>query len=141
MVKGPKEFRRRADFCEKRIKAVSARLIKAAGDSIPDNLCAYVTGSYGRLEASPYSDIDIFFVLNNSNAAERMPKVDEHHLYSALAKICKGLKLPEFSNDGEYLRVHQLTEILENVGNPKDDFSNNFTARMLLLLESRLPPG
>lgn len=127
----------RKRYCQKRIQQVSNALRKASRSYIPDHLCAYVTGSYGRLEASRFSDIDVFFVLNDIDVKEALPRVNEHHLYSDLAKVGKKFKFPEFSNDGEYLRVHRLSDVLKNVGNPSDDFSNNFTARMLLLLESR----
>jgi hypothetical protein len=81
--------------------------------------------------------MDVFFVLNDADLKAPLPKVNEHHIYSDLDDIFKRCKLPAFSNDGEFLRIHKLSEVLKNVGNPFDDFSNNFTARMLLLLESR----
>jgi hypothetical protein len=130
-------FNERRKYCEDRIRKISAALQRTSGPYIPDHLCAYVTGSYGRLEAHPFSDIDVFFVLYDSDKKEKLPRINEHHIYSHLAKLCKQLKFPDFSNDGEYLRVHLLSNVLTNMGSPADDFSNNFTARMLLLLESR----
>jgi hypothetical protein len=130
-------FNKRRKYCLDRIEQISSALQKTSRAYFPDHLCAYVTGSYGRLEAHPHSDIDVFFVLNDADRKEALPRINEHHIYSHLAKICKQLKFPDFSNDGEYLRVHRLSDILTNMGSPADDFSNNFTARMLLLLESQ----
>lgn len=133
----PRVLRDRRKFCVERIPRISKSLLRHSAAYIPDHLCAYVTGSYGRLEASQHSDIDIFFVLNDVDFPQPLPRINEHHIFSDLAKVCRELRFPEFSNDGEYLRVHALKNVLGNVGNPSDDFSNNFTARMLLLLESK----
>jgi len=54
-----------------------------------------------------------------------------------LIKIARELDFPEFSNEGEYLVIHSLQDILEQLGGQEDDYKNFFTARMLLLLESR----
>ena len=42
----------------------------------------------------------------------------------------------DFSNDGQYLEIHYIDDILDNLGSPSDDYQNFFTARLLLLLES-----
>jgi len=42
-----------------------------------------------------------------------------------------------FSNDGEFLRILYLEDMLEQLGGREDDYLNYFTARMLLLLESK----
>ena len=54
-----------------------------------------------------------------------------------LIRAAQELRFPDFSNDGEYLEVHYIDDILNNLGGPRDDFQNHFTARLLLLLESR----
>jgi hypothetical protein len=129
---------RRIRFCNGRIGKISNGLVKVAKKSFPGDLCSYVTGSFGRLEASAHSDVDVFFVLNNADSKNaKLAFVDQCHIFSALDDICREIGFPEFSNDGEFLRVHELGSILSNVGKPSDDASNNFTARMLLLLESR----
>ncbi len=55
------------------------------------------------------------------------PKVDIGYMMS----------FPKFSNDGHFLKLLFLNDILDNLGSPADDYYNHFTARMLLLLESR----
>jgi hypothetical protein len=99
----------------------------------PD-LSIYVTGSYGRLEAHAASDLDLFFVSKSNVPINRITKilVDAQLIYTA-----RGLGFPPFSNDAQYLEIHSLNEMLEKLGSPDDDSKNLFTARMLLLLESR----
>lgn len=102
-----------------------------------DDLCIYITGSYGRLEASPHSDLDLFFIRNGSKEDNKISNVDKALLDANIIKSCKMLKFPEFTKGGIYLKIHYLDDVIESLGNPNDDYHNFFTARMLLLLESR----
>ena len=99
----------------------------------------YVTGSYGRLEASTRSDLDLFFILDDSYPAKtrKIDKLTKTLIDASLIRIIEQMGLPEFTNEGQYLEIHPLSEIVENLGGPEDDYRNHFTARMLLLLESR----
>ena len=54
-----------------------------------------------------------------------------------MIQVADDLGFPKFSNDCEYLTFLSTEDILKNLGNPRDDHQNYFTARMLLLLESR----
>lgn len=45
--------------------------------------------------------------------------------------------LPDPSNDATFLRLHSTEELEQRLGDVQDDSQNTFTARMLLLLESR----
>jgi hypothetical protein len=99
-----------------------------------NDLSIYVTGSYGRLEAHGQSDLDLFFVSDGERAIDRTTKT---LIDASLIKIARELKFPPFSNDSQYLQVHSLNEMLDKLGGAEDDFKNFFTARMLLLLESR----
>jgi len=101
------------------------------------NLCIYVTGSYGRLEASPYSDLDLFFIHQGSSLSNRVPRIQKTLLDADLIRLARELSFPDFSRDGEYLAVHYIDDMREKLGSPEDDFNNFFTARLLLLLESR----
>lgn len=47
------------------------------------------------------------------------------------------LRFPEFSGDGEFLQFHTIDELVGGLGTSTDDSQNTFTARLLLLLESR----
>jgi hypothetical protein len=47
------------------------------------------------------------------------------------------MKFPEFSKDGQFLEVHTASKLIQSTGNQYDDAENTFTARLLLLLESK----
>ncbi|HEX2787388.1 MAG TPA: nucleotidyltransferase domain-containing protein [Ignavibacteria bacterium] len=100
------------------------------------DLCIYTTGSYGRLEACEFSDIDLFFLYDN-NKEKEFPKIDKILIDSGIIKICREMNFPEFSSDGEYLQIHNVNNFYDELGSRKDDHCNYFTARMLLLLEGR----
>lgn len=127
----------RRSYAEKRLKEVSSRVREiVTGDGFQD-LCIYVTGSFGRLEASRHSDLDLFFVHKGSANSNAVPRIRKTLLDADLIRAAQRLHFPEFSNDGEYLTVHYLDDIRDALGGPDDDFRNYFTARMLLLLESQ----
>lgn len=105
-------------------------------DNLPD-LCIYVTGSFGRLEASKYSDLDLFFIDKGASKDKPISWINKTLLDAELIRAVEELGFPEFSNDGEYLSVHYLKDIKKTLGGRDDDFENHFTARLLLLLESR----
>ena len=92
----------------------------------------YTVGSIGRDEIGEKSDLDLFFI-----AEDKISKLEEHKLFAESIAFNKKLEFEDFSNDGEFLRVHAINRDMMNIGNPKDDNDNFFTARMLLLLESK----
>ena len=126
-------------------RADSTRRLKEVQSSIGEfdrltelsDLCIYVTGSYGRLEASPNSDLDLFFINKGSDEKNRIPATTKTLLDAHLIRAIKTLGLPDFSNDGKYLSVHYLDDMKTTLGSSDDDFENRFTARLLLLLESQ----
>ena len=52
-------------------------------------------------------------------------------------RATRKLGIPDFSGEGEYLTQYTVEEIVDTLGKPEDDVNNTFTARLLLLLESR----
>ena len=58
-------------------------------------------------------------------------------MQAELIKQSRDLKFPEFSGDGRYLDHHSVYEFTNTLGTEKDDVANTFTARLLLLLESK----
>jgi hypothetical protein len=112
-------------------------LLRRRVAEVPDlrqvpGLCLYATGSFARGEASEYSDLDVFFI----DSTEKCPRIQSILITADLIRICRDLNLPEFSSDGQFLAVHQLREICDQLGGAEDDYRNLFTARLLLLLES-----
>lgn len=112
--------------------------------------CIYATGSFGRHEATVESDIDLFIAgrteeskqtkdtENSINKLKRCLKnLDEICVKADLIRITRQLGLQEFDGDGAYLKHYTKNELIENLGTPQDDERNTFTARLLLLLESK----
>lgn len=119
------------------LEQVKSAIQKFDSLTILPDLCIYVTGSYGRLEASPYSDLDLFFINKGSEERNRIPATTKTLLDAHLIRAARELQLPDFSADGKYLSVHYLDDMKTTLGSSDDDFENHFTARLLLLLESR----
>lgn len=58
-------------------------------------------------------------------------------LTAHLIEITEAMGFPPFSGDGRYLEVHDVDQMERLLGSREDDSLNAFTARMLLLLESK----
>jgi predicted nucleotidyltransferase len=106
--------------------------------------CVYMTGSFGRCEASYHSDLDLFIVgkRDGNPGYERkegslLKRLDEICVKAELIEATRESNLPEFSGDGRYLTHYSVHEFTKTLGTPEDDVTNTFTARLLLLLESR----
>ena len=98
--------------------------------------CVYVTGSYGRGEASRHSDLDLFIVGHGSVREPALRGLDEILIKADLIDVTRQLHIRDFSGDGEYLRHYPIKKLVGHLGTPRDDVENTFTARLLLLLES-----
>lgn len=128
----------RREYSENRLLKLSEKIREFEVLKDLPNLCIYVTGSYGRLEASKHSDIDLFFInKGSSNGKDAVGRINKTLLDAGLIRTVSDLSYPEFSNDGEYLTVHYLEDVKTTLGSREDDFENHFTARLLLLLESQ----
>ena len=127
----------RRDFSTEKLAGLGSRIEKIDVLREMPDLCIYVTGSFGRLEASKHSDLDLFFIHKGAFKSNPVPRIQKTLLDADLIRITRDSSFPDFSNDGEYLTVHYLDDIRDAIGGPYDDFKNYFTARMLLLLESR----
>lgn len=107
-----------------------------------DELCGrsatvYVTGSFGREEAGSHSDLDLFIAGGHKGAKRALTGLDEIRVKAQLIDATRSLGMPDFSGDGEYLQHYTGSELVGTLGKREDDASNTFTARLLLLLESR----
>lgn len=131
-------LKERESFCKERLSDLRSEIDDHV-DNLEDaeELCIYVTGSFGRLEASRHSDLDLFFIHKGRNEENRLAYVTKAQIDADLIRLCKKMGFPEFTGGGEYLNVHYVDDILETLGSPRDDYENHFTARLLLLLESQ----
>jgi len=121
-------LKERRRFSEERLSLFRKRVAKIQELSSQPELSIYVTGSYGRLEAHAGSDLDLFFVSGSAHPIERTAKI---LIDAALIRAAGELGFPPFSNDAQYLEIHDLGEMLCKLGGAEDDFKNFFTARML----------
>lgn len=126
---------RRSDT-ERRFKELQEKLIEAK-QRAENKACVYATGSFGRGEASKHSDLDLFIVGLGDPDKRALSRLDEICVKADLIEATRTLNIPEFSGDGEYLEHYTKKELIGTLGGPEDDASNTFTARLLLLLESR----
>lgn len=131
-------LQQREQFCRQRLANLQAR-ISEIQELRGLNLSIYVGGSYGRFEASVYSDLDIFFIMDDEDTGGKLAisKIVKTLVDAQIIKIARDLEFPEFSNEGQYLEIHSLYRILNALGGIDDDYHNYFTARLLLLLESK----
>jgi len=98
-----------------------------------DNVCVYATGSLGRFELSPTSDLDLFFILNSE---EPCSNLDMYRFFSKLYDINKKMGFKDPSKRGHYWFFILKKDLLD-IGSQDEDYTNGFTARLLLLLESK----
>jgi predicted nucleotidyltransferase len=126
----------RARYSQARLEELRRRLANLHELSAFTTLTIFSAGSYARLEASKYSDIDLFFLSSGTKGDIAEPRTKSLRLFGKLIDIIDEMDFPKFANDCEYLVVLHTPDILENLGSRTDDHENYFTARMLLLLES-----
>lgn len=96
------------------------------------SITIYCAGSLGRGDIGSHSDLDLFLL-----SGEKKSRLKEVEMLAAIININRDLNYQEFSNDGRYLKIYDKEAMLKAVGHPRDDSENLFTARMLMLLESR----
>jgi hypothetical protein len=108
-----------------------------AGKALDEKACVYATGSFGREEASRHSDLDLFIVGRGTKDSRELSPLTEICLKADLIHATRKRDIPDFDGDGEYLAHHSEQEIIDNLGTRQDDADNTFTARLLLLLESK----
>ena len=132
-------FRERQAESYARLTALKERLGTLDGFELDPSLVMFCSGSFARGEASPHSDLDLFFVRakHPTQESSSTPRTDEYRLFGRLIEIADELGFPSFTDDCKYLKVHNLDNIVQHLGSSLDDYQNYFTVRMLLLLESR----
>ena len=127
----------RREYSRAQIDELGSKLEPLKGLLGEERLCIYATGSYGRLEAWEGSDIDVFFLCDGHPRTRPFSNLTLIRVSACLIRATEKMGFPEFSGDGHWLDLHYLERMEEVLGSPEDDSMNAFTARMLLLLESR----
>jgi hypothetical protein len=141
---GPELSSRRHESAE-RFRILQDSLTTAR-EIVADKACIYATGSFGRGEASPHSDLDLFIVGRDDTnkkldkdgfRVSQLTNLEEIRVKADLIVTAERLGFPAFSGDGRYVSHYSLSRLTKTLGTPEDDSTNTLTARLLLLLESR----
>lgn len=131
----PAILKHRRVTTDERVDKLISWLVERGVEPLLDGMaCVYATGSVARGEASEHSDLDLFIV---SRGTRKLSNLASIKAKARLIEATESLGFPPFSGDGEYLEVHQVETLVKDLGTRDDDYHNSFTARMLLLLESR----
>lgn len=126
----------RRQYSLERLQELEQRIQQTAEGVDLAGLTIFTVGSYGRLEASQHSDIDLFFMYSEGSPKDDR-RTSELRLFGRLIDLVEEMGFPKFSNDSQFLQSHLTEDVLKHLGSPTDDAENYFTTRMLLLLESR----
>src|SRR5687768_5270499 len=95
----PNLRRFRAEYSKARLAELGTRLAKLTElQEFPD-LTIFAAGSYGRLEASVHSDIDIFFFLSGDTKNLKDPRTNSFRMFGKLIEIADDMGFPKFTND------------------------------------------
>jgi hypothetical protein len=137
-MKTPVTLEQRRAFTAERLKLLADELAAAGASEIADGCaCVYATGSGGRGEMSPKSDLDIFIV-EYKDKARPLTNLNEIRLKARLIEVSRKLQFEDFTDDGEYVKAYDVkSDLIDKLGTRHDDYENVLTARLLLLLESR----
>jgi hypothetical protein len=139
------QFDTRRDYSIQKTIELNKHLNETGGAQ-SEVVCAVATGSFGRLEAGPHSDLDVFLVSRSkevpgpNDTKILKPEISNLELILVKAKLIEAnsaAKLKKFDADGNYLTLYTIEELIERIGKPEDESSNSFTSRLLLLLEGR----
>ncbi|MDI9853995.1 hypothetical protein [Comamonas sp. 17RB] len=127
----------RQDFSAKKLDEIKSRLEEIQELKNIPGLTIFSAGSFSRMEASEYSDIDLFFVTKkvDDGTTNSSPRTNSIRIFGKIIELAEAMGLPQFSNDCEYLQILTTEEIIFHLGSRADDHENYFTARMLMLLE------
>jgi predicted nucleotidyltransferase len=126
----------RRQYTDIRFQSLKSKL-QAAEDLCRGKACVYATGSFARGEAHKWSDLDLFIVGQESKGKRDLSRLNEIRVKADLIEMTQAENIPEFSGDGRYLEHYTASHLTKTLGKPEDDAANTFTARLLLLLESK----
>jgi len=96
-----------------------------------DDVCIFLVGSYGRLEASKNSDLDCIFIYK-----KRITNKDKVKIINLVFDSAKKIGIEKIPGDtGTFSEFIQLETLLRNIGGLNDS-NKNLTRRILILAES-----
>lgn len=91
-----------------------------------------ITGSFGRLEASQYSDLDLFIIgrnrkpdsaidTNTDILESELTHLDEICVKADLIHASRSSDIKDFDADGRYLVHYSTSQLVGMLGTPEDD--------------------
>lgn len=117
-----------------RLSDLSAGLAAAIGAERA-GVSVFATGSYGRGEATRYSDLDFFVVDSTAGGTEgSLRSIEIKRLVEA---TIARQSIPHDPGTDVHRLVHGIDALILGIGRQDDDHNNTLTCRLLLLLESR----
>lgn len=119
------------DYTSRKIFELKNSLKNLFSDDFKDNICIFLVGSYGRLEASQNSDLDCIFIYKNVLTPKDKDKIKKL-VFDSAKKI--GIKKTP-GDTGTFTEFIKLNTLLKNIGGIKDS-NKNLTRRILILTES-----
>lgn len=112
---------RRSQTAEK-INDLRSRLSAAEG-ILAGKACVYMTGSFGRREASRHSDLDLFILGKGDGKPDRdgkqgsqLSRLDEICVKADLIEVTRQLGIQEFSGDGRWLVHYSVDDLTKTLG-------------------------
>lgn len=132
ILQNSKELQLRVKATKDKLGIIRQKFKEEAQDISERRTTVFCAGSIARQDSGNKSDLDLFVI-----ADEKLSQLDEAKFFTVLININEKLGYPEFSNNGEFLKIYQLNDLKTLTGTREEDSQNIFTARMLLLLESQ----
>ena len=129
-------FYERGKYSSTRLDDLRASLKKVPTLVNYPELTIFAAGSYARLEASQYSDIDLFFLDTSQLGHIAEQEVTTQDIFKDISQKVTELGFPKLSSNSDHIKILHLHDMTSKLGGRCDDFENHFTSRMLLLLES-----
>lgn len=143
MLNNHARLQERSSYSKELLEKIKNKLQNYSSCSGAD-LCIYAAGSLARHETGRKSDLDLFFIGSSPGKTPKGRSISRMHeiqVFADLIRLNDELGLQPFSADGQYLKIHELADIIEGTGSSDDDSENLFTTRLLLLLESKVIAG
>ncbi len=98
-----------------------------------DVASVYVAGSMARWEANEDSDLDVM-ILHEASGTTPLTLVQQAHTLALVDEIRDQTGFRPFSRGGHFVQFHSVDRMTKGIGGEDDNSTNQFTARMMLLL-------
>ena len=120
------------DESKAKLNKLSAELATAYPENSFNNICVYACGSMGRLDMVKKTDLDLFFITMDEKI--NLSETERDAFFEKLLKINN--KLEYGMPTQKYWKFTRRSDLL-HIGSQEEDYKNSFTARLLLILESK----